>query len=429
MLSSPKINSILQRKVEYKLTNFIYPNLLTTLPLLIFAASILFFKFYGHASKAYLTLWFMALLVLVVCQGVLASWFQRVKYARKWDHLYLRLLVTNAGVIGVLWGMVGVMFMPEDGVGQSYLIFTLAFVAAGGLVYLTGSYLAGVAYTTGILIPLAATVFFSLALKSQYEIYFNTALGIVCYWVFLLAVNYYGSKLYAENFTQRIINKSLADDLTDASEELEKLNAISCVEDEKLSLSARPKTVTQKTIRQYVDTLTGGDTQEILEVKFIQSRAYARRHHQGLAVFSIEIMNLDDVKATLGEDMGNLFLKAVAIRLQHCKRETDILAQSNDNTFTLIISEVLLGNEITIVTNRIFRKFAEDILINSGKFKINANIGISLFPLDGEDLAELINKSKIALLNLSSENDPSKPHFQIYDNEKSSLNTSITPDL
>ena len=411
-------NKILHKKVKHKLTNFIYPNLLTTLPMLIFAAFIIFFKLEGHTNiiKEHLIFWLVALLTVVVCQGTLAVWYQKTKYSLKWEHLYYKLLVTNAGLIGALWGIAGVVFMPDDGIGQSYITFTLAFIAAGGLVYLTGSYLAGTAYVTGILLPLAGLFYFSLYSQSNNEIYLNVTLGIVSYWVFLLTINYFGSKLYAENFTQRVVIKTLSEDLSHASEQLEKINLIPPADKEKLYLSQNHETVMHEKISRYTDTLTGLDTQEVLEIKFAQSRAYARRHHQGFAVFIIDVTNFNDVKTTLGEEIANLLVKTVALRLQYCKREADILSRFDENKFILIISEVLLGNEIRAVTNRVFKTLDENTVINNNKININVNIGISLYPLDGENLKELIKKSEIALFYLFAEkNEPLQSQIQIYD--------------
>lgn len=423
MWHSSESNKILHKKIKFKLTNFIYPNLLTTLPLLIIAGLILFVKLKDHLNinKTYLLLWLLVLLTSVISQAALAIWFQKTKYTLKWEHLYHKFLVINAGLIGLLWGIAGVMFMPEDSVGQSYILFTLAFIAAGGLLYLTGSYLAGSIYVTGVLFPIAGLCYYFFSSQNNHEIYFNVMLSIMSYWAFLLAINYFGSKLYAENFTQRLIIKNVTEDLFRANEEIEKINLIPLIEKQQLSLLQIHETPIQKKPGPYSDALTGLDTQEILEIKFIQARAYARRHHQGFAILYLEISNFNDIKIKLGDEIANQLLKTVSIRLKYCKRETDILTRSNENKFILILSEVLFGNEIRAVTNRISKTFDENIEINGNKIQVNVSIGISLYPLDGENLDELIKKSEIALSYLNAENESSQFHFQIYDRKKMSI--------
>ncbi|MHB1949754.1 MAG: hypothetical protein ACYCQI_16775, partial [Gammaproteobacteria bacterium] len=102
MSNIPVLDKILRTKIKYKVINFIYPYLLTTFPLLIFAACILFFKLYGEISKTKLILWLLAIFILAIGQLILAIWFQRTKYSLKWEHLYFKLLLVNTALIGGL---------------------------------------------------------------------------------------------------------------------------------------------------------------------------------------------------------------------------------------------------------------------------------------------------------------------------------------
>lgn len=419
MPNSPEIDTMLRLKVKSELTNSIYPSLFTTLPLLALCAGMLIFKLNGHVNKTYLITWLAAFLTVTAGQAVLATWFSNTKDTLKWNHLYFKLLMIDVGLIGMLWGSAGVLFMPEDMLGQSYLIFILAVVAAGGPLYLAGSYLAGSVYATGILIPLVGSLVYSFFSQTHHEIYFNITLWLVFYWSFLLALTYYSSKLSAENLIQNLVNKALTEDLSQANEELEMLNAVSRKEQEKLFLSTMGEIAAAKTPFQhieYTDAVTNTDTKEILNIKFIQSRAYARRHQQSLAVFVININNYHEVHGSGGDEIGNLLMKTAAIRLQYCKRDTDILSRMTDNQFVLVISEVLLGNEIMVVANKILKMFAEKTLINESKIQIDASMGISIYPKDGLDLPDLIQQAETALGYLSTQKEAgSEVFFQVYD--------------
>src|SRR5438552_8969499 len=102
MGSSPKISTIISKKIKLKLPNFIFQNLLTALPILLVASSILFLKFYGHVSKMHFIFWLVALLTVIACQGALAIWFPKKRSKLNWDNLYVKLLIINAGLIGSL---------------------------------------------------------------------------------------------------------------------------------------------------------------------------------------------------------------------------------------------------------------------------------------------------------------------------------------
>ena len=424
MDNSPEINPAIRFQVKIELTNFIYSNLLSTIPLLALVSSMLVFKLNGHINNAYLISWLAVFLTATVCQGALAMWFKKTKDSFQWDNLYFKLLIADIGLIGVLWGVAGALFMPSDIIGQSFLIFIITLVAGGGSLYLTRSFLAGSIYVTGVLTPLIATIIFSFFAQTHHEIYFNITLGLAGYWLFLMTASYYSSKLFAENFTHSLINKTLSEDLSHTTEALEKLNEVARNKDEKLFLSSMHNADAYETLShnklEYTDQLTGVDAQEIMEVRFIQSRAYAHRHHQSLAVFCININNFNEVKNTLDQDIANLLLKTVAIRLQYCKRETDILSRGDENQFILIISEVLLGTEIMNIVNKIQKTFAEKTIISNNKVQINASIGISVYPKDGNDLQGLINNSRTALSYLVADKEPIKSHYKIYDSESMS---------
>lgn len=413
MQDSPEINTSLHHKVKKELTDSLYPNLLTTIPHLAVVASILVYKLSGHVSRAALLSWLTVFLAFTACQAGLVIWYNKTRDQDGSTPLQFKLLLADVALIGIMWGTAGVLFMPQDTIGQSYLILIIAFVAAGGPIYLSGSWLASSVYATGVLFPLLVTLVFSLISKNHHEVYFNLAVGLVCYWSFLLVVSYYASKIISENFTHGFVNKSLRAD----KEELEKLNLISRMEKEK-HLTPEYNAEMDKTLSHeilHADALTGADTAEVLAIRFTQARAFARRHQQSLAILCIDINDFNDVNSKLGEDFGNLLLKTVAVRLQYCKRETDILARLGDGKFVLVVSEVLLGSEIMTVVNKILKIFAEKTIINEGTVEINAGIGISVFPKDGEELPGLIGNAEKALGHLYSENGVGG--FRIYDGE------------
>jgi diguanylate cyclase (GGDEF)-like protein len=414
MQNAEKTNSISGR-IKSELTRSIYPNLLVTLPSLAFIASMLVFKLRGHVNTSHLFAWLGVFLTFAIGQGALALWFNSTKNRQKWDHLYSKLLIADAALIGLLWGTASVLFLPQDTIGQSYLIVVLAFVAAGGPLYLSGSYLAGSVYASCTLIPLIATLLLSPITANAHEVYFNITIAIGCYWLFLMMVSHYGSKLLIENSTLRLTNKTLCEDLAHNEEELEKLNFAARTEQEMRLLStSQSMNTTLSPELEFTDPLTGLDTKQIFEIKFIQSRAYARRHHQSFAMFLININNFHEVKATLGDEIGSLLLKTVAVRLQYCKRETDILSRLDENRFALLVSEILIGNEVMTVVNKVLKIFDEKTIINDNKVHINASIGISMYPKDGIELPELINNAETALTYLSSLSEFENHRFQIY---------------
>jgi diguanylate cyclase (GGDEF)-like protein len=434
MQKSPDVNNSIRAKVKNELINFIYPNLLSTLPTLVFVASILIYKLRGHINPAYLITWLCAFLTVTVCQGILAKKFDRTKDNLRPNHLYSKLLIVDATLVGLLWGTASILLMPADLIGQSYLIVILLFVAAGGPLYLAGSSLAGSLYVTCALAPLIASLIISLVTqKSHHEIYFNLTLAVASYWAFLLAVSHYGSKLYQEVMTLTLENTALSEDLEHANAALEKKDFAAMTDAEKI-FAAQTQGYNNPTHLDYElehavhkDELTGLDTNKVAEVKFIQSSAYAHRHHQKLAVIRVNINNFNEVNSNFGKSAREILLKTIAVRLQYCKRETDILSRLDKKTFLLVMSEISSGNQVMTVINKILKLFAEKTMLNDYNLKINASLGISLYPNDGVDLQSLIKTSEIALLHLFHDPDALKDGFAFYDSE--TMGTTLNKKL
>jgi diguanylate cyclase (GGDEF)-like protein len=424
MQNSPDINNSIRWKVKNELMNFIYPNLLSTLPTLIFIASILVYKLKGHISPVYLISWLCVFLTVTVCQGFFAKWFDRNKDNLKSNHHYSKLLIVDATLVGLLWGTASILLMPADLIGQSYLIVILLFVAAGGPLYLAGSSLAGSLYASCTLVPLLASLIISfISQQAHHEVYFNLTLAVTSYWALLLIISHYGSKLYREVMTLTLENTALSDDLAHANAALEKKDFASMTDAEKL-FETQTQDHNNPVNLDYElehathhDELTGLDTHRIAEIKFIQSGAYARRHHQKLAVIRININNLNEVDPKLGKKSTDRLLKTVAVRLQYCKRETDILSRLDKNEFVLIMSEISIGNEVMTVINKILKIFAEKTMLTDNKLQIDASLGISIYPNDGADLQSLIKTSDIALSHLYNDPETRTEGFVFYDAE------------
>jgi diguanylate cyclase (GGDEF)-like protein len=294
------------------------------------------------------------------------------------------------------------------------------FVAGGGLLYLSRSHLAAVVYATCILVPLAGSLMGSFFSTVHHEIYFNLAVGLGCYWLMLMAVSYVNSKLHADNHQHQLMNQSLLEDLSYANSELEKYICASRLGEEHLfSSSAHSHTDPVPSVETaiYADPVTGLEAPTVQAIRFGQARAYARRHHQSMAVFRININNYAAVKAQYGDETANLLLKTAAVRLAYSKRDTDMATRLENGQFCLVITEVLMGHEITTVVNRIIKLFAEQTTIENSKVQIDASIGISLFSRDGDELSDLIRHAETALAAVDADRTANKSCFQIYDPE------------
>lgn len=134
----------------------------------------------------------------------------------------------------------------------------------------------------------------------------------------------------------------------------------------------------------------------------------AQRCNTKVAVLIIDVDTLQRVNDTLGLVSGEKFAKSIVARIKRTLRNTDTVTLNAEDELLFSISQlssreivVLLTDltQIEIVTSilqRIFSEQNEPIEVEGNEFYLNTNVGVSVFPLDGEDSLTLIKNASSA---------------------------------
>jgi len=117
-----------------------------------------------------------------------------------------------------------------------------------------------------------------------------------------------------------------------------------------------------------------------------------------IALFSLEIDDFKDFNNTVGHDLGDNLIKAVASRLTGMMRPSDRVVRMGGNEFLLLVPHAGNTEVMTHLASRLIGAFvpAFDLGIGNDQL-ISASIGISSFPRDGESAELLIKHAGIAL--------------------------------
>jgi len=122
-----------------------------------------------------------------------------------------------------------------------------------------------------------------------------------------------------------------------------------------------------------------------------------RARGTNLGVLFIDLDNFKNVNDTLGHDVGDLLLQAVAVRLQSCVRADDIIWRLGGDEFIVTMEYVRNRAEAEVVCRRIADALGPPFAIREISISTSASIGVAFCPGDAEDANELLKNADLAM--------------------------------
>ncbi|HEY2963964.1 MAG TPA: EAL domain-containing protein [Pyrinomonadaceae bacterium] len=147
----------------------------------------------------------------------------------------------------------------------------------------------------------------------------------------------------------------------------------------------------------YYDTVTQLPNRALFEDRLTQAVSTARTTGQSLGVLFISLDQFKKVNDSLGHGPGDSLLREFAERLKSCITKSDMVARFGNDEFALLRTHINGTKDVleTIGALRQVLKFAFDL--PGHELYTTASIGVSMFPLDGEDAHTLLKNAGAAL--------------------------------
>ncbi len=147
----------------------------------------------------------------------------------------------------------------------------------------------------------------------------------------------------------------------------------------------------------YYDTVTQLPNRALFEDRLTQAVAIARAKNQSLGVLFISLDQFKKVNDSLGHGPGDSLLKEFAERLKSCISKSDTVARFGSDEFALLRSQISGTKDVieTIGSLSQVLKFSFDLA--GHELFATASVGVSLFPLDGDDSHTLLKNAGAAL--------------------------------
>lgn len=145
------------------------------------------------------------------------------------------------------------------------------------------------------------------------------------------------------------------------------------------------------------DPLTGLPNKDFFFISLTQALALAARNKKTAAVLFICVDRLKLINDTLGEKSGNKLLKTLAKRLEGCVRKSDIVARPGRDEFMILLPEIRYAEDAALIARKIFRSLEEPFILKKRRMFVSVNVGISVYPNDGDNAKALLNTSYTAM--------------------------------
>ncbi len=150
----------------------------------------------------------------------------------------------------------------------------------------------------------------------------------------------------------------------------------------------------------FQDPLTGLSNQRYMRTLFENALILANRPHQLAAVIYIDVDNFKPVNDRAGHRVGDEVLKRLAARLRQSTRSTDICARIGGDEFVAICTQLEDADHAHSIAQKLLREFTAPLLVEGREYVLGASIGVSLYPLHGDTLGDLLECADRAMYQI-----------------------------
>jgi diguanylate cyclase (GGDEF)-like protein len=135
----------------------------------------------------------------------------------------------------------------------------------------------------------------------------------------------------------------------------------------------------------------------VLFREHLDRMATRARGGEKFALVYIDIDEFKGINDSLGHQVGDELLKALAVQLRGCVGPDDFVARLGGDEFAIVLTSARDVAEVTAVVDRLQRSIREPHQCLGHHLMTDASIGIALAPEDGTDLDQLIRHADLAM--------------------------------
>jgi diguanylate cyclase (GGDEF)-like protein/PAS domain S-box-containing protein len=128
-----------------------------------------------------------------------------------------------------------------------------------------------------------------------------------------------------------------------------------------------------------------------------QALERAVRRGGRVALLFVDLDHFKRINDTLGHDVGDELLRAVAQRMRACVRAEDTVARFGGDEFLVVLEEVERSEHVGRIAGKLLYAIGQPISLAGTEVAISGTIGISFYPDDGSSREDLIRAADTAM--------------------------------
>jgi diguanylate cyclase (GGDEF)-like protein len=149
----------------------------------------------------------------------------------------------------------------------------------------------------------------------------------------------------------------------------------------------------------YHDEITGLVNRNMMTQHLEQLIYHAKRKPKSLVLYMFDIDRFKNINDSLGHSVGDELLKAVASRLKDQFRHSDLICRFGGDEFVILVDTIKNQNESKIIADNLLECFKQPFSLDNRTFYISVTVGISLYPVDAQNVNDMIKHADTAMYN------------------------------
>lgn len=147
----------------------------------------------------------------------------------------------------------------------------------------------------------------------------------------------------------------------------------------------------------HYDALTGLPNRVLLADRMKVAIQHAARQSRRLAVLFVDLDRFKPINDSLGHDIGDKLLKAVAARMQGSVRVVDTVSRVGGDEFVVLLSEVEIPDDAARVAEKLISGLSQPYRIDEHELLLTASIGICIYPDNGSQPSILLRNADASM--------------------------------